>query len=56
MQESYRLIEALENAGWTAQEIVDLIKYVESGEERYKPQRKRANSDPRQKGTNCHGK
>lgn len=37
MQENYRLIEALESAGWTAQEIVNLIKYVESGEEQYKP-------------------
>jgi hypothetical protein len=40
MQENYRLIEALESAGWTAQEIVNLIKYVESGEEQYKPQLK----------------
>lgn len=37
MQENYRLIEALESAGWTAQEIIDLIKYVASGEEQYKP-------------------
>lgn len=37
MQENYRLIEALESAGWTAQEIINLIKYVESGEEQYKP-------------------
>ena len=37
MQESYRLIEALESAGWQAREIVDLIKYVESGNEKYKP-------------------
>ncbi len=42
MQESYRLIEVLESAGWTAQEIVDLIKYVESGEERYKPQKEKS--------------
>ena len=34
MQENYRLIEALESAGWTAQEIVNLIKYIESGDER----------------------
>ncbi len=40
MQENYRLIEALECAGWTAQEIVNLIKYVESGEEQYKPKAK----------------
>ncbi len=37
-QENDRLIEALESAGWTAQEIINLIKYVESGEEQYKPQ------------------
>lgn len=35
MQENYRLIEALESAGWTAQEIINLIKYVESGEAQY---------------------
>ena len=40
MQENYRLIEALESAGWTAQEIVNLIKYVESGESQYKPTKK----------------
>lgn len=40
MQENYRLIEALESAGWTAQEIIDLIKYVESGEQQYKPKKK----------------
>ena len=39
MQENYRLIEALESAGWSAQEIVNLIKYVESGEEQYKPKK-----------------
>ena len=40
MQENYRLIEALESAGWTAEEIINLLKYVESGEEQYKPKRK----------------
>jgi len=40
MQENYRLIEALESAGWTAQEIINLIKYVESGEQQYKPKKK----------------
>ena len=40
MQENYRLIEALQSAGWTAEEIIDLIKYVESGEEQYKPKPK----------------
>ena len=42
MQESYRLIEALESAGLKAQEIVDLIKYVEICEERYKPQKEKS--------------
>lgn len=37
MQENFRLIEALQSAGWTAEEIINLIKYVESGEEQYKP-------------------
>ena len=36
MQENYRLIEALQSAGWTAEEIINLIKYVASGEEQYK--------------------
>lgn len=40
MQENYRLIEALESAGWTAQEIVNLIKYIESGDEQYKPKKR----------------
>lgn len=39
MQENYRLIEALESAGWTAAQIIDLIKYIESGDEQYKPKR-----------------
>ena len=37
MQENFRLIEALQSAGWTAEEIINLIKYVESGEEQYMP-------------------
>ena len=40
MQENYRFIEALESAGWTAQAIVNLIKYVESGDAQYKPTKK----------------
>ena len=40
MQENFRLIEALQSAGWTAEEIINLIKYVESGEEQYKPKTK----------------
>ena len=42
MQENFRLIEALQSAGWTAEQIIDLIKYVESGEEQYKPKGKQA--------------
>lgn len=41
MQENYRLIEALQSAGWTAEEIINLIKYIESGEEQYKPKAKK---------------
>lgn len=40
IQENFRLIEALQSAGWTAEEIINLIKYVESGEEQYKPKAK----------------
>lgn len=40
MEENYRLIEALQSAGRTAEEIINLIKYVESGEEQYKPKKK----------------
>ncbi len=42
MQENVRLIEALESAGWSAEEIINLIKYVESGEEQYKPKKPEA--------------
>lgn len=37
MQENFRLIEALESAGWSAVDIINLIKYVESGDAQYKP-------------------
>ena len=37
MQENFRLIEALRSAGWTSEEIINLIQYVESGDEQYKP-------------------
>ena len=40
MQENYRLIEALQSAGWTAEEIINLIKFIESGEEQYRPKPK----------------
>lgn len=40
MQENCRLIEGLESAGWTAEEIINLIKYVGRGEEQYKPKPK----------------
>lgn len=37
MQENYRFSEALQSAGWTAEQIINLIKYIESGDEQYKP-------------------
>lgn len=40
IEENYRLIEALQSAGWTAGEIINLIKYIESGDGQYKPKRK----------------
>ena len=40
MQENCRLIEALQSAGWTAEEIINLIKFIESGEEPYRPRPK----------------
>ena len=40
MQENFRLIEALQSAGWSSDEIINLIKYIESGEEQYKPKKK----------------
>ena len=42
MQENYRLIEALQSAGWTAEEIINLIKYIGSGDEQFKPKPKEA--------------
>ena len=42
IQENFRLIEALQSAGWTAEEIINLIKYIGSGEEQYKPKNKQA--------------
>ena len=38
--EIYRLIEGLESAGWTAEEIINLIKFVGSGQEQYRPKPK----------------
>ena len=40
MQETYRLLEALEAIGLTSDEIIRLIKYIESGDEQYKPTNK----------------
>ena len=37
MQENVRLIEALESAGWTAQETIDLLKYIANGKGPYIP-------------------
>ncbi len=38
MQESSRLIIGLRAKGWTDTQIADFILYIESGDERYKPQ------------------
>ena len=40
MQEITRLIKALRAAGWTGDEITDLLIYLESGNEEYKPKKK----------------
>ncbi len=37
MQENYRLIEALQSAGWTADEIINLIKFIGTGDEQFRP-------------------
>ena len=37
MQEASRLIIALRNAGWTDTAINDLILWMETGDEKYKP-------------------
>lgn len=42
MQENYRLIETLQSAGWPAEEIINLIKYIGSGDEQFKPKQKEA--------------
>ena len=39
-QEIVRLVEGLQSAGWSAEEILDLIKYIATGEEQYKPKAK----------------
>ena len=40
IQENYRLIEGLQSAGWSAEDIVNFIKFIESGEEQYRPKPK----------------
>lgn len=37
MQENYRLIEALQSAGWSSDDIINLIKYIESGDKQFLP-------------------
>lgn len=39
-QEILRLIEGLQSAGWTAEQIIEFIQYIASGEEQYKPKPK----------------
>lgn len=38
MQETARFILGLRSAGWTEEQINDFILYIESGDEKYKPQ------------------
>ena len=40
MQENYRLIEALQSAGWSAEDCINLIKFIENGDEQFKPKQK----------------
>lgn len=40
MQEAARVILGLRAAGWDEKEINDFILYVETGEEKYKPEQK----------------
>ena len=42
MQEAARVILGLRAAGWDEKEINDFILYVETGEEKYKPEQKKA--------------
>lgn len=42
MQETSRLILALRAKGWTDTEINDLILYLETGSEQYKPKEVKA--------------
>lgn len=39
MQENARLILALRAKGWTDTEINDLVLYIETGDEKYKPKK-----------------
>ena len=38
MQEITRLILGLKSAGWTDEQITSFLLYIESGDEKYKPQ------------------
>lgn len=38
MTETARLILGLRNAGWSEKDINDFILYIETGDDRYKPQ------------------
>lgn len=38
MQEASRLILGLRAAGWNEKDINDFILYIETGDEKYKPQ------------------
>lgn len=40
MQEMARFILGLRDAGWSEKEINDFMLFIESGEEKYKPQKR----------------
>ncbi len=42
MQENSRLIIGLREMGWTDTEINDLVLWVETGDEKYKPKKEKA--------------
>lgn len=47
MQETYRLIEALQSAGWSSDDIINLIKYIESGDKKFLRSPEKANREER---------
>ena len=41
MNESSRMILGLRSRGWSDKEITDFILWIETGEEQYKPEKKK---------------